>query len=36
MVHTENTAMVTLDLSVAFDTLNHKILIEVLENYFGI
>ena len=32
----ENTIKVALDLSVAFDTVNHKILIKILENYFGI
>ena len=36
MENIENTAIVALDLSAAFDTVNHKILIKVLENYFGI
>ena len=36
MDNSENTAMVALDLSAAFDTVNHEILIKVLENYFSI
>ena len=36
MEYDENTAMVALYLSAAFDSVNHKILIKVLENYFGI
>ena len=36
MENNENTAIVTLDLSAAFDTVNHKILIKVLANYFSI
>ena len=32
----EKMLMVTVDLSEAFDTVNHKILMKVLENYFGI
>ena len=36
MENNENTSMVTPDLSAAFDTVNHKILIKVSENYFGI
>ena len=35
MENNENTGMVTLDLSVAFDTVNHKILIRFWKN-FGI
>ena len=31
-----NTAMVALDISVAFNTVNHKILLEVLNKYYGI
>ena len=36
MENTKNIAIVAVDLSTAFDTVNHKILITVLENYFGI
>ena len=36
MENNENISMVALDISAAFDTVNHKILINVLENYFGI
>ena len=36
MESNKNTAMVALDLSEAFDTVNHKIFIKSLENYFGI
>ena len=31
-----NTAMVALDLSASFNTVNHKILLEVLNKYYGI
>ena len=36
MENNENTAMVALGISAVFDTVNHKILIKVLKNYFGI
>ena len=36
MENNENKAMVALHLSAAFDTVNHKLLMKVLKNYFGI
>ena len=36
MENNTNTTVVALDLSPAFDTVNHKILLEFLNNYFGI
>ena len=36
MENNENRAMVALDLSAVFNTVSHKILINVLENYFDI
>ena len=36
MENNENTAMFAADLSAVFDTVNHKVVIKVLENYFGI
>ena len=36
MENSTNTAMVELDLSAACDTVNHKILLDVLNKYFGI
>ena len=36
MENKTNIAMVALDFSSAFDTVNHKILIDVLEKYGGI
>ena len=36
MENNESTAMIALDLSAAFETVNHKRLIKVVEKYFGI
>ena len=36
MENNENTAILALDLGAAFDTVNHKIFIKILKNYFGI
>ena len=36
MENNTNTAMVALDLKAAFDTISHKILLDVQEKYFGI